>query len=347
MLAAENIHTLTTARPPADQFRIAALHRYQILDTPQCEDFTFITELAAKLCGVPYAFISLVDRDRVWVKAATGLALEPLARGDSYCSLAVLGEPTLEIPDLARDFRTVNMPLTTGEPFMRRYSSVALMSSDAFAIGTLSVMDTKPGQLDEEQQRMLVKLGRQAMALIEQRAATRQLSSSVRELEQLAITDELTGLHNRRSMLQKLTFEVARAKRFRTPLSAVMVDIDHFKQINDEFGHHAGDQILANIGRLVRESVRVIDIPCRYGGEQLCVLLPNTPREGAGMFAEKLRAKLAAQLHHAGLRVVAVTASLGVGAFDHMDIADAESLLRQAEDALARAKSQGRNRVEN
>ena len=346
MLAAENIHTLTTAKPQADQFRLAALHRYQILDTPQCEDFTFITELAAKVCGLPYAFISLVDSDRVWVKAATGLAPDTLARGDSYCSLAVMGEPSLAIRDLAKDYRTANMPLTVGEPYMRMYSAVALMSSDAFAIGTLSVMGPRSGELNEEQQRMLARLGRQAMALIERHASERQLNVAARELELLSTTDELTGLHNRRSLLQKLKFEVARSKRFRTPLSAVMIDIDHFKKINDDYGHNAADQILANIGRLLRESVRVIDIPGRYGGEELCVILPNTPIEGACKFAETLRGKLEAQLHHAGIRVVAVTASLGVGSFDHMEIADAESLLSQAEDALSRAKAAGRNRVE-
>jgi diguanylate cyclase (GGDEF)-like protein len=208
-------------------------------------------------------------------------------------------------------------------------------------------MDTKPGQLDEDQQRMLARLGRQAMALIERRASERQLNTTARELELLSTTDELTGLHNRRSLLQKLKFEVARSKRFRTPLSAVMIDVDHFKKINDEFGHNAADQILANIGRLLRESVRVIDIPGRYGGEELCVILPNTPIEGACKFAETLRGKLESQLHYAGIRVVAVTASLGVGSFDHMEIADAESLLRQAENALARAKANGRNRVES
>ena len=345
MQAAEKIHTLTTAKPPADQFRLAALHRYNILDTPQQEEFTFITELAAKLCGMPYAFISLVDTDRVWVKAATGLALETLARGDSYCSLAVLGDPATEIPDLSDDYRTANMPLTVNAPHMRSYSSVALMSADAFAIGTLSVMDTRPGALTEDQHRMLANLGRQAMALIELRANERALNTSQRELELLSTTDELTGLHNRRSLQQRLKFEVARSKRFRTPLSAVMIDIDHFKKINDGFGHAAGDQVLANIGRMLRESVRVIDIAGRWEGEEICVILPNTPLEGACKFAETLRGKLEAQLHHVGIRVIPVTASLGVGSFNHMEIDDAESLLRQAEDALSRAKEGGRNRI--
>jgi diguanylate cyclase (GGDEF)-like protein len=347
MLAAEKVHTLTTARPQADQFRLAALHRYHILDTPACEDFSFLTELAAQVCEVPYAFISLVDAERVWIKSCAGMQLGELPRGESYCALAVLGEAATEIPDLTLDFRTAHMPLTVGAPHMRMYSSVALTSSDGFAIGTLCVMDTKPGGLNDRQRATLVKLARQVMALIELRASEKTLSSTVRELELLATTDELTGLHNRRSLLHRLKFETARAKRFRSPLSAVMIDLDHFKQINDEHGHAAGDLVLANVGRLLRESVRVIDVPGRYGGEELCVILPNTPLEGACKFAETLRFKLEAQLHYAGPRQLQVTASIGVGSFDHMEIADAESLLRQADAAMYRAKRAGRNRVES
>jgi diguanylate cyclase (GGDEF)-like protein len=346
MLAEDNVRTLTTSRPPADQFRLAALHRYAILDTPACEDFSFLTELAARICNVPYAFVSLVDADRVWIKSCAGMHMGELPRGESYCSLAVLGEAATEIPDLTEDYRTARMALTVNAPHMRMYSSVALTSSDGFAIGTLCVMDTKPGGLDDEQRSILSRLGRQVMALIELRASERTLGDAVRELEMLATTDELTGLHNRRSLLQRLRFEAARAKRFRSPLSAVMIDLDHFKRINDEHGHSAGDQVLAGVGRLLRESVRVIDIAGRYGGEELCVVLPNTPLEGALKFAETLRVKIEAQLHYAGARPLPVTASFGVGAFDHMEIADAESLLRQADDALYRAKHAGRNRVE-
>ena len=345
MPAAQKIHILGVARPPADQFRVAALQRYKILDTPPCDDFSFLAELAAKLCGVPYAAVALVDAERVWLKAGHGLPLGSVPRQDSYCALAVLGDAATEIADLSADYRTAHLPMTVGAPHLRMYSGVALTSPDGFQIGSLCVMDSRPGALDEEQRRTLARLGRQVMALIELRANQRTLDSSQRELEQLALSDELTGLHNRRSLLQRLQFEVARAKRFRTPLSALMIDLDDFKGVNDGYGHAAGDMVLANVGRLLRESVRVIDIAGRYGGEVLCVVLPNTPREGAGKLAETLRAKLAAQLHTAGARVVEVTASIGVGAFDHMAIADAESLLRQADEALRRAKDGGRNRV--
>jgi diguanylate cyclase (GGDEF)-like protein len=343
MLAEEQVQI--TAPSQADHFRLAALHRYHILDTPACEDFSFLTELAAKICEVPYAYISLVDADRVWVKSCAGMHIGELPRGESYCSLVVLSEAATEIPDLTLDPRTAQMRLTVNAPYMRMYSSVALTSSDGFAIGTLSVLDTKPGRLSDDKRAMLAKLARQVMALIELRANEKTLEATVRELELLATTDELTGLHNRRSLLHRLKFEVARARRFRSPLSAVMIDLDHFKKINDEYGHAVGDQVLANLGRLLRENVRVIDVAGRYGGEELCVLLPSTPVEGACKFAESLRAKIEAQVHYAGTRPVRLTASLGVGAFNHMEIDDAESLLKLADAALYRAKHGGRNRV--
>lgn len=346
MSAAEKTITNLYPRPADDQSRLAALYRYDALEAPSSEDFTFLTELAAKVCDVPYAFITLVDAERVWVKSFTGLAVDSLPRASCYCSLAVLGDDATEICDLSKDARTAAMPLTTQAPFMRMYSSVPLVSSDGHAIGTLCVMDTRPGCLSTHQRDMLRRLARQVMALIELRANEKALKASMQELEMLATTDELTGLHNRRSLMNRLKFEVARTRRFRTPLSAVMLDIDHFKRVNDDHGHQLGDEVLAAVGRLVRENVRVIDVAGRYGGEELCILLPNTPLEGARKFAETLRSRIEAQVHMAGARQVQVTASLGIGSFNHMDIDDAEALLKQADAALYRAKQQGRNRVE-
>ncbi|MYN02466.1 diguanylate cyclase [Pseudoduganella sp. DS3] len=346
MSAAEQTITTLYPRPTDDPSRLAALHRYDALEATSGDDFTFLTELAAKVCDVPYAFISLVDAERVFVKSFSGLAVDSLPRGQCYCSLAVLGDDATEICDLSKDARTAAMPLTVEAPFMRMYSSVPLVSSDGYAIGTLCVMNTKAGCLSSGQRDMLRKLARQVMALLELRANEKALKASMDELEMLATTDELTGLHNRRSLMNRLRFEVARTRRFRTPLSAVMIDVDHFKRINDEHGHQVGDEVLAAIGKLVRDNVRVIDVAGRYGGEELCILLPNTPPDGARKFAESLRSRIEAQLHSAGARTVAVTASLGIGSFNHMDVDDAEMLLKQADAALYRAKANGRNRVE-
>jgi diguanylate cyclase (GGDEF)-like protein len=326
---------------------VAALQRYHALDMPACEELGFLTELAAQLCGVPYAQITLVDAEQAWVKAATGMPADTLPRAQSYCSLAVLGQQTTEIDDLDADPRTARMPLTVAGPRMRMYSGVALVTPDGYAIGALGVMDVKPGRLDQAQARSLRRLAGQAMALLEARAARYALQAATAQLAELATTDELTGLHNRRALLGKLNFEVARTRRFRTPLSALLIDLDCFKAVNERHGHEAGDLVLANVGRLVRENVRVIDLAGRYGGQEICVLLPNTPKEGALKLADNLRGKIAAQIHREAGRLLPVTASIGVGSFNHMDINDGDSLLRQAEQALARAKANGRDRVES
>ena len=347
MLAAENIHPLTFAFPPDDHRRLAALQRYQAPGACASEDFSFLTGLAAQLCGVPYAMITLVDAGHVKVLASTGLALDTLPREHCYCSLAVLGQHATDIEDLAADPRTAHMPMTVSAPHMRMYSSVALATPDGHAIGTLCVMDTRPGRLATGQADILRRLAGQAMALLEARAARHALQAAQAQLAELATTDELTGLHNRRALLGKLSFEVARTRRFRTPLSALLIDLDGFKAVNERHGHEAGDLVLANVGRLVRENVRVIDLAGRYGGQEICVLLPNTPKEGALKLADNLRGKIAAQIHREAGRLLPVTASIGVGSFNHMDINDGDSLLRQAEQALARAKANGRDRVES
>jgi diguanylate cyclase (GGDEF)-like protein len=344
MAAAEQL--FPTFPQPADEVhRLAALHRYEALDEACGPDFDFLAELASRLCGAPYAFLTLVDGDRTWFNASHGQSHDSLPRGQSYCSLAVLdGEPT-EISDLQRDARTMHMPMTVEEPGMRMYSAMPLVSTDGHAIGTLCVMDTAPGRLGAEQRSLLAGLARQAMRLIEARAHQKSLRLAQKELEMLATTDELTGMHKRRSLLHRLQFEIARARRFRTPLTALMIDLDHFSQLNEEHGHALGDKVLGEVGRLIRENVRVIDIPGRLGGAELCVLLPNTPAEGAHKLAENLRAKIEAQVHYEGARRITATASLGVGLFDDMQVKDADGLLRAAGEALDRAKAQGRNCV--
>ena len=343
-MSATDLASTSMPRPADEEDRLAALHRYKLLDTPSSDDFTFLTELAAKVCDVPYSYISLVDRDRVWVKSYTGVKADAFARDNCYCSLAILSDDATYIPDLGADPRTASRPMHVGEQQLRMYSSVPLKSSDGYPLGTLCVFDTKPHVLSVEQRHMLGRLARQVMALIELRANEQALQESMLELTKLATTDALTGLHNRRSLLERLALEASRTKRYRTRMSAVMIDLDFFKRVNDRFGHGAGDIVLANVGALIRQSVRGSDIAGRYGGEEFCVVLPETGLAGACKFAETLRIKLAS-LTHGGAGVGALTASLGVAVIDHTS-GDAASLIKQADEALYRAKHAGRNRVE-
>ena len=349
MLAAQNVHPLTPIQPADDARRAAALVRSGALDVADGAPFVFLTGLASRVCGVPYAWLALVGADTARLHALSGMAPGLLPRElprEHSCSALAVQAGAWEIDDLRADGRTAFMPATAGEPRLRMASSAPLVTHDGCTIGTLTVADTKPGRLDAEQRALLQGLAGQAMALITAHGREQALAAARAELDELTTTDAQTGLHNRRALLSKLHFEVARTRRFRTPLAALVIGIDQFRDINQRHGDAAGDMVLANIARVVKDSVRVIDVAGRYGGDELCVLLPGTPREGALKLAENLRAKIAAVIHREAGRLTPVTVSIGVGAFNHMEISDGDAMLEQAEQALRQAKVQGRNRVE-
>jgi len=164
---------------------------------------------------------------------------------------------------------------------------------------------------------------------------------------ELAMRDELTRLHNRRAILEGLQQQIAVARRTGAPLSVLMLDVDHFKRLNDALGHVAGDQVLRGIADAIRPRMRANDLPGRLGGEEFLVVLPQSTRAAAAQIAERLRAAV----HEASFKVdgaqpVTVSVSIGVAQFDDQRHTDCDSLIQQADQALYRAKSGGRNRVE-
>lgn len=161
-----------------------------------------------------------------------------------------------------------------------------------------------------------------------------------KEIHLLAATDSLTGILNRREFSLVLENELARSKRYGTPLSLIMFDLDHFKQVNDTFGHDAGDYVLQTVADLIKRNIRGMDVEARWGGEEFMILMPQSDVLSAGNAAEKLRATLSKQ-HFA--KIGSVTASFGVAEFTLTD--DINSLLKRADEALYKAKAQGRNNV--
>jgi diguanylate cyclase (GGDEF)-like protein len=164
--------------------------------------------------------------------------------------------------------------------------------------------------------------------------------------KRLSVTDELTGLSNYRYLQQRLAEEVVRARRYSKPVSLIMMDVDDFKRFNDSLGHVAGDTALAEIGQILRASVREVDLAARYGGEEFSVVLPETDAAGAYIVAEKIREAIATHVFadHDGVRVTSLSASLGLATFP-THAADLEELLRIADDAVYHAKASGKNRV--
>jgi diguanylate cyclase (GGDEF)-like protein len=165
-------------------------------------------------------------------------------------------------------------------------------------------------------------------------------------LQRLAALDPLTGLYNRRFGLERLKEEYGRARRSTSPLAVIMFDIDHFKAVNDTYGHLAGDRVLVRVARVARGVVRQGDVLLRYGGEEFAAILPGASLRDAAMVAERMRRIVGEALIKEGEAVLRVTISLGVVSCPELDVASQEDLLRTADELLYKAKANGRDRVE-
>ncbi|MBI3739454.1 MAG: diguanylate cyclase, partial [Chloroflexi bacterium] len=178
-----------------------------------------------------------------------------------------------------------------------------------------------------------------------QMAITLENARLFEEVQNLAITDPLTGLYNRRGLFEIGKIEFARSRRANRPFSAIMVDIDHFKEINDTYGHFTGDRVLQKFARLCRNSIRDVDLVGRYGGEEIVILLPETSLTAGMEVAERLRKRIS----HAPIKItdefsLQITASLGVAQQDENTLS-LETLIEHADQSMYIAKRKGRNRV--
>jgi diguanylate cyclase (GGDEF)-like protein len=168
-----------------------------------------------------------------------------------------------------------------------------------------------------------------------------------RTLSEISARDALTGLYNRWYVMEKIDSEMNRALRHGSPIAVLMLDIDHFKRINDSYGHPVGDEVLRSVGQVLRDSCRVYDVPGRYGGEEFCIVLPETQIGNTTAVAERIRSRLATTPLSVGDASIVVTASIGIAGMDSSEgVLSATTLVERADRALYSAKHHGRNRVE-
>jgi len=163
-------------------------------------------------------------------------------------------------------------------------------------------------------------------------------------IQELAITDSVTGLFTRRYAMDRLSEEFLRSQEHRLPLSILMIDADNFKECNDKFGHLVGDMVLNEIGRRIKENVREVDMVSRFGGEEFLVFAPNTSKESATLFAERIRKSIEGSFIRAYDEKVHLTVSVGVASYPE-DTAHCQDLIGKSDQALYRAKKSGKNKV--
>lgn len=179
-------------------------------------------------------------------------------------------------------------------------------------------------------------------SLIEEIALLRE---QCRKLEALSFVDALTGLYNFRYMQKALEVEMERTRRSKLPTGLIMIDLDHFKDVNTLYGHESGNTVLAWVGKIIKDSVRVLDVPCRYGGEEFALILPGASLRQSTTIAQRLRETLRSNpviLKDASLTV---TASLGVAIFSYSDQFSVGGFLDKCDRLLYEAKESGRDRI--
>ena len=169
-------------------------------------------------------------------------------------------------------------------------------------------------------------------------------SEHLRKIEELAVTDPLTGLMNRRRFNGILADQLLVAERFGEPFSVIMLDIDHFKKVNDTYGHPFGDRVLQKVTEAMKQAIREVDVPCRYGGEEFIILLRKADKATASVTAERVRSIVARNIIKDGNISLNITVSVGHAQYPS-DSADAKELVHFADQALYRAKNGGRDRV--
>lgn len=347
-------------RPANEAERQAALDAYRILDTPREAAYDDLVRIAAAICNAPIAAITLVDRDRQWVKAVTGIEAVETPRDDSFCAQTILTpDETLVVEDATRDPRFRDLPMVTGAPGVRFYAGAPLRSADGHALGALCIVDAHPRALDAPQREALEALSRQASRLMELHRVSGALHLQLEErawyeqqllqyqqalelqnadLAEQSATDPLTGLANRRGFACTLEQAIAQAHAQGAPLSIAVVDIDHFKAINDAYGHAEGDRVLQLLGALLRQTETARGRIARLGGEEFVRLLPGCTLAQAVEVCDAMRVSVAAMPSP-----FALTVSIGVA--DLADDDNAAALLSRADAALYQAKRSGRNRV--
>jgi len=205
-------------------------------------------------------------------------------------------------------------------------------------IGVLNLNDNETGRLDVTDLDYFLNMSEVISISISN-------AQSYEKSERLSVTDGLTGLTNRQQFQVLLQNEILRCKRYNSPLSLVIMDVDYFKGVNDTFGHQEGDDVLMGIAGIIKGLCRSHDVAARYGGEEFVLILPETNGDGARMIAERIREKVEKCRFKNEGRVHSVTISCGIAEFDKEKTADHTHLIRVADDALYQAKESGRNRT--
>jgi len=322
---------MLVVKPPVphdETCRLETLISLDILDTTAEERFDRITRLAKRLFGVSIALVSLVDANRQWFKSKQGLDATETPRDISFCGHAILQDEVFTISDACRDKRFCDNPLVTSEPMIRFYAGCPISARNGSKLGTLCLIDQAPRTLDPEEHRIL----RDLAGMVEDEIAAIDL----------ATMDDLTGLSNRRGFDLLSKHALATCARLKKPASLLYIDLDRFKDINDQFGHESGDRILRETGQILSSVFRDSDVLARVGGDEFCVLLVGANERDVSFALQRLADAVDARNREPG-NVCAISYSVGIACAESDVPASIDDLARAADGEMYKHKFGKRN----
>jgi diguanylate cyclase (GGDEF)-like protein len=309
------------ARPEDEAERLSELHSLDILDSGVEERFDRITRLAQRLFNVPIALVTLVDDDRQWFKSRRGVDVTETPRDVSFCGHAILGDDIMTVPDATLDDRFFDNPMVVGDPGVRFYAGCPITGPKGATLGTLCIIDRHARELS-----------------LNDEAALRDLAEMVEHeiaVTSLAVTDALTGLSNRRGFELAGTMVTELSRRHSINSTLLYMDVDHFKSVNDTFGHDEGDKALEEFAQILTDVFRRSDVVARLGGDEFAVLLADASGHHealerlTGTIEERNRSKSSRYELHV---------SIGVATFDSTIDGDFEQFVNRADRAMYKDK---------
>lgn len=328
--------------------RQEALSKLELLDKPEEERFHRITRLVRRHFHAAAAAITLIDGKRAYHLASDGAVNQrQRPRSRSLCSHVVEGKAPVVIADHSADSLTPIYKELVERLDLNFYAGVPILTPEGHAIGALCVMDHIPRRFDRRELESLADFAAivQDEILIKRATqANRELISQVEKLRIRAFVDPLTSVWNRGGIFDVLKREVERARRSNQNLSLCMLDLDHFKRINDNFGHLVGDDVLKEMCLRVTGAVRPYDALGRYGGEEFLLVFPETNLEQAQAQAERVRQAVGNRPFQL-TKETSETITISIGVAEFREDEEIDSAVDRADKALYQAKKEGRNKV--
>ena len=331
-----------------EEQRLAAVKALNLLDKPEEERFGRLTRLARRHFKASACAITLVDRERKFCVAQHGLQHReyPVEQGVT-CNKVVSSGGPLIINDMAETYRSTSSEARSQNLGMNFYAGVPIFSPEGLPVGTLCIFDHKSREFDRREMESLAdfaSLVEDELSLRHADTIKQELVSQVESLRMRAYIDPLTEVWNRGALLKLLSQEIERCQRADRGLTIGMLDIDHFKVVNDTHGHPAGDEVLKELCVRIRKTIRAYDSLGRYGGEEFVLLFPESGAEDGPELGERVRTVVEQTPFTIGPNnSIPITVSIGITKLREGD--SSTEMLARADAALYAAKHSGRNRV--